>query len=104
MACEIGVGKYCAEMNEEGEYICPVSKEKCPVSRDVITGAKYKHFKGHTVRVIAIAKHTETEEMLVVYEYDTGEYFARPYSMFVSEVDHEKYPDVKQKYRFELIK
>lgn len=55
------------------------------------------------VIVIALAKHTETDEELVVYVHD-NQIWARPKSLFLSEVDHTKYPDVKQKYRFELIK
>lgn len=77
-----------------------------------------KHFKRETIkesntmylyRILEFAEHTETGEMLVIYQalYEnekTGTHFgiyARPYEMFMSEVDHEKYPEIKQKYRFE---
>ncbi len=65
-------------------------------------GQKYRHFKGSIYEIIAVAKHTETGEDMVIYDHD-GQVWARPYDMFVSPVDHEKYPDVKQEYRFELI-
>ena len=65
----------------------------------------YKHFKGGIYKVIAIAKHTETEEELVVYvNLDNDKTWARPYDMFNSKVDHLKFPDVKQIYRFEEYK
>lgn len=66
-------------------------------------GEKYKHFKlGKIVTIIGISRHTETEEMSVVYEYE-GHIWNRPLEMFMSEVDKKKYPDAKQRYRFERV-
>lgn len=66
-------------------------------------GEKYKHFKlGKIVTIIGISKHTETEEISVVYEYE-GHIWNRPLEIFMSEVDKEKYPNTEQKYRFELV-
>jgi hypothetical protein len=65
-------------------------------------GEKYKHFKiGKIVTIIGISRHTETEEISVVYEHE-GHIWNRPLEMFMSEVDKEKYPNAEQKYRFEL--
>ena len=64
----------------------------------------YKHFKGNYYLLEDIDIHSETKEEYAVYRslYDDNELYIRPLDMFLSEVDHNKYPEVTQKYRFEL--
>lgn len=68
-----------------------------------VKGQKYRHFKlGKVVTIVGISRHTETEEVTVVYEYE-GMIWNRPLKMFMSEVERLVYPYAKQKYRFELV-
>lgn len=64
----------------------------------------YKHFKGDFYLVLDVAIDSETDKKMVIYRalYGDNLLYVRNYDMFLSEVDHLKYPDVKQKYRFEL--
>lgn len=79
------------------------------MDREVKVNTVYRHFKGSRALVLTLCKHSETMEDMVVYacmgngsnSNHTDAIYVRPKDMFLSEVDHDKYPDVKQKYRFE---
>lgn len=103
-------GEY-QELDTEPE---PEAEEE-ELKRDICAGDIVQHFKREWVsagtseylyKVLAFAQHTETGERLVIYQalYAPFKVCARPYSMFMSEVDREKYPDIRQKYRFEKVK
>ena len=64
----------------------------------------YKHFKGDYYLVEDVVIHSETKKEYVVYRrlYGDGGLWIRTKEMFLSEVDHDKYPNITQKYRFEL--
>lgn len=70
-----------------------------------ITPGRYRHFKGNFYQVVGVARHSETEERLVVYRplYGEGGLWVRPYEMFAGPVDREKYPDADQTWRFERV-
>ena len=89
----------------ECEKWFPKEPTKGMGTRKIEVGAVYRHFKGHEVKVLAVAKDTENVAgYSVVYEHlGDGVIWYRPYDMFISEVDHVKYPEVKQKYRFEKV-
>ena len=72
--------------------------------REIKINGIYKHFKGNYYIVIDIATDSESNEKYVIYMalYDDNNLWIRKLDMFLSEVDHDKYPDVSQKYRFEL--
>ena len=75
------------------------------MERVITIGKTYKHFKGNNYKVLMIARDSETNKDVVIYEALYGDHiiWARDYDMFNSKVDKEKYQDVEQEYRFEQI-
>lgn len=66
---------------------------------------KYRHFKGRYYQVLSIAKHSETDELFVVYQalYGSHEIYVRPYDMFFENLDEKQYPEATQKERFKKV-
>ena len=65
----------------------------------------YQHYKGDKYIVLGIGKHSETLEEHVIYRalYGDGQIWVRPMSLFNDEIDHQKHPEIKQKYRFQEL-
>lgn len=76
------------------------------MKRELVIHGVYRHFKGDLYIVEDVCEYSETGEKLVLYRalYGEGKLYARPMKMFLSLVDREKYPEVLQHYRFELVK
>ena len=70
--------------------------------REITKGKQYRHFKGDIVKVICLAKDSETLKEQVVYEHN-NQIWVRDKEMLLSKVDKEKYPNIEQVYRFEEI-
>lgn len=89
----------------ECEKYFEVKVPKVGNDREVKPGQIWKHFKtGKRVKVLAISQDTENVgNYSVVYQCPDGKIWHRPLCMFLSEVDHKKYPEAKQLYRFELV-
>ena len=81
------------------------------MEREVKVGGVYKHFKGHVYKVLLVAydsenyseENPELSRMVVYQNVETCDTWVRPYQMFNSLVDKEKYPEVNQEYRFEEV-
>ena len=70
-----------------------------------VPGMFYRHFKGNIYQIRELAKDSETEEDMVIYQgmYPPFQVWVRPLSMFLDRVDQHKYPDCRQQYRFESV-
>lgn len=90
----------------DNEFVpTPFYEKADPDFGDIVIGGIYEHFKGHKVQVLTVAQDTEHPGSYnVIYRHiDTGRVWSRPYEMFCSIVDKEKYPNVKATFRFTLL-
>lgn len=91
---------------KETSYNINSEEEVYMETKKPVPGSFYRHFKGNVYQIRELAKNTETEEDMVVYQamYPPFQIWVRPLSMFLDVVDHEKYPEYDQKYRFQEIR
>ena len=102
------------QIGDDGAFLSGGERQKLVVARALLKDAPVMLFdeassgfdveaNEYLYKILCIAKYTEKDEYMVVYQalYGQFEIYVRPYKMFMSEVDRDKYPDIKQKYRFE---
>ena len=96
----------CKSFTMDELDITPVLDDEGNPDRNLNPGDYIRHFKGNVYRILGTSIHTESTEQLVIYETVTTlpkKVYARPLDMFMSEVDHDKYPDATQKWRLEKV-
>ena len=108
MTFEKAMHDSCRELGLDSHIKTIEYKKDCHTYAEKMVGKRYRHFKGGIYIVTDIAVHSETEGIMVVYKsFDNQTLqtltWVRPLEMFMSEVDKEKYPDVKQEMRFEEL-